>query len=81
MAAAAQAARAAAPGPARQQRPQHTSVGTDPTEVLYWSRLTTSAVKGTLGPLPATETQAFKDVMGVLGTSVGGVLDLAFSAE
>ena len=55
VAAAAQAAWAAAPSPARQQRPHRTSVAINPSEVLHQSRVT--MVNGTLGPLTATSFQ------------------------
>ena len=69
--AAAQAARATAPPPARQPRPQRTSVAINPSEVLHQAGVT--MVSGTLGSLTATEAQAFDDVMGEFGASDGGV--------
>ena len=71
VAAAAQAARAAVPPPARQPRPQRTSVAINPSEVLHESGV--SMVNGTLGPLMATEAQAFSDVVRGFGASDGGV--------
>ena len=71
MAAAAQAARATTPPPPRQPRPQRTSVATNPFEVLHQSGVT--MVGGTLGPLTATEAQAFNDVVGEFGASDGGI--------
>ena len=56
------------PPPARQPRPQRTSVAINPSEVLHQARVT--MVNGT-----ATEAQAFDDVMGEFGASSsdGGV--------
>ena len=71
VAAAAQAARATAPPPARQPRPQRTSVAINPSEVLHQAGVT--MVNGTLGSLTATEAQAFNDVMDEFGASDGGM--------
>ena len=69
VAAAAQAAQAAAPLPARQPRPQRTSVAMNPSEVLHQSG--DAMVNGTLGPFTATEAQDFNDVVGKFGASHG----------
>ena len=65
VAAAAQAARAAAPAPVSQSRPQHASVAVHPSEVLHQSGIT--MVDGTLGPLAATEAHFFDAVCWRLG--------------
>ena len=71
--AAAQTARATAPPPARQPRPQRTSVAINPSEVLHQAGVT--MVNGTfnLGSLTAIEAQAFNDIVGEFGASDGGV--------
>ena len=68
---AAQAARAAAPPPARQSRPQRTSVAVDPSEVLHQSGV--AMVNGALGPLTAAEAQDFNAIVGEFGASHGGI--------
>ena len=56
-----------------------TSVAIDLSEVLHQSRIT--MVKEILGPLTATEAQAFHHVVGELGISDGVALDYASSAK
>ena len=68
--AAAQAARAAAPPPVRQPRPQRTSVAVHPFEVLHQSGITMVNGTSTSSPLTAAEAQLCNDVVGESGTSV-----------
>ena len=72
VAAAAQAARAAAPQPARHSRPLRNSVAIDPSEVLHQSGV--SMVRGSLGPLTTSEGQIFNEIMAGLDASGEGVV-------